>query len=385
MNKTFVWMLVGAIALGVGLGGAVIGVAALGGDADDGTASSPVQAAVLQRSGQQSESQSAQDDGTASTDAQASSPQSTGQQDQGEPSQGEEPASSGAQTPLPRSPGGQSAGQLSQEDLIELRQRIQSGEASLEELARIREQFQGRFGQGTGGDGRGFPEGSVLAGTIESVEGNTVTVDTPQGLLQAMVGADTTIQKTDQGTLDDLEVGVQVTVIGQRGEDGAVQAVSISILPEGSDRFGGGLAGQFGQGRGSQERFGGGQGRQQFGQGGQGQLGSGLGGRRLGGGPTLNGTVESIDGNVVTINTPQGPLQAIVGDDTTIRKSSQGTVQDLQAGVRVTIIGQRGEDETLQARFMTIIPEDLLAVPSGGLRGSLGLPDGELPNNGQAP
>lgn len=123
---------------------------------------------------------------------------------------------------------------------------------SQEELDQLREQFQGQRpgGGGTGGGGTGFGGIGGLTGTIDGIEGNVVTVSTSQGPLVATVGADTTVQMTVQGSLEDLEPGVQVTVIGQRGEDGTVQAVTIIILPEGGGLFGGGQfgGGQFGGG-----------------------------------------------------------------------------------------------------------------------------------------
>ena len=107
---------------------------------------------------------------------------------------------------------------------------------SQEELDQLREQFQGQRpgGGGTGFGGTGFGGRGGLTGTIDGIEGSVVTVNTSQGPLVATVGANTTIQMTVQGSLEDLEPGTQVTVIGQRGEDGTVQARSILITPEGA-------------------------------------------------------------------------------------------------------------------------------------------------------
>ncbi|MCZ6891091.1 MAG: hypothetical protein O7F09_01070 [Chloroflexi bacterium] len=117
---------------------------------------------------------------------------------------------------------------------------------SQEELDQLREQFQGQRpgGGGTGFGGTGFGDTGFggrggLTGTIEGIEGSVVTVNTSQGPLLATVGDDTTIHMTVQGSLEDLEPGVQVTVVGQRGEDGTVQAVTIIILPEDGGLFGG--------------------------------------------------------------------------------------------------------------------------------------------------
>ena len=130
--------------------------------------------------------------------------------------------------------------------LDRLRQRIQSGDATPEELAQLRQQFQGqgKFGGGGFGGGRlGGGLGSGLTGTIDALDGNVITVNTPQGPLQATVTDETTIQLFSQGSLADLIEGLRVTVIGQR-RDGAVEASAILLLPEeGEGFFGGGFQG----------------------------------------------------------------------------------------------------------------------------------------------
>ena len=142
------------------------------------------------------------------------------------------------------------SGQPSQSDLAEIRQRIQSGEVTQEELSQLRQQFQGQAGGGPGGLGFGGAGGQGtlgrggLVGTVESLDGNTLTVNTSQGPLQASLGEDTVIQMFAEGSLSDLKVGTRVTVTGQRGEDGSVQANSILLIPEGQEGvFGGGFAG----------------------------------------------------------------------------------------------------------------------------------------------
>jgi hypothetical protein len=121
--------------------------------------------------------------------------------------------------------------QTTQEQLDDLRQRIQSGEFNPDQF---RQQFQGQFGRGGGGGGFG---GGGLTGPIEEILGDTVTVNTSQGPLLASIGPDTTIQLFTEGTLADLLVGMNVTVIGQPGEDGTVQATSIVLVPEDGTGF----------------------------------------------------------------------------------------------------------------------------------------------------
>ena len=122
--------------------------------------------------------------------------------------------------------------------LTQIRQRIQSGDATPEELAELRQQFQaGGFSGGSGLRGGNF--GGGLTGTVDAVDGNLITVDTPQGPLQATVTDETTIQTFSVGTLEDLLQGVRVTIIGQPGE-GTIKASSIMLLPEDGQGFFGG-------------------------------------------------------------------------------------------------------------------------------------------------
>jgi hypothetical protein len=76
-----------------------------------------------------------------------------------------------------------------------------------------------------------------LAGTIEKVEGATAIINTAQGLVQVAVGAGTAVQRLTSGAVEDLKVGVRVTVFGQRSEDGTVVARTILLVPEGDGGF----------------------------------------------------------------------------------------------------------------------------------------------------
>ncbi len=323
-TKSFFWLVAGTLVVGVGIGAAISVVVALGDGAAVGTGQTNIPA------------------------------QST----------------SGA---IPQSPdrvGPPSPDQLQEEN--------QSGETSPAELGQRGQQPQGQAGQG--GLESGAIEGDSLTGTIEKIEGDTVTLNTPQGLLQAITAADTTIQMFSQGTATDLDAGVRVTVIGQRGEDGTVEARSISVIPEGAEGlFGLGFAGRLGQNTDGQdllaqfrERVQSGeitqeeleglrqQGQRRFGQGatgGQRQFGQqGPGGQAFGGDGqsvpggrglegdlsgrfSLTGTIENIEGTTMTVNTPQGPLEAELDNETIIQVFSEGIVEDLQAGMRVTVTG----------------------------------------------
>ncbi|PKB80630.1 MAG: hypothetical protein BZY88_08235 [SAR202 cluster bacterium Io17-Chloro-G9] len=144
------------------------------------------------------------------------------------------------------------SGDLSLQDLEQLRQRFASGDLSQEEIDRLREQFRSgglsqqesdrtarQFqGGAIDGDGaRGFPG---RTGAIQNVDGNTLTISTEAGTVQASIGADTTIRRFAESTLADLVEGMRVTLIGQAGEDGTVQAISILVVPDDQEGFFGG-------------------------------------------------------------------------------------------------------------------------------------------------
>jgi len=136
----------------------------------------------------------------------------------------------------PSSIGGQlSTGQADQPTLDRLRERIASGEATQEELAQLRQQFQGQ--QGFGGGFGGLTGRGGLTGTIQKVEGNAVTVNTAQGILQVTIGTDTVIQQTATILPEELLEGMRVTVNGERDESGAVNAVTIFVIGEGAEGF----------------------------------------------------------------------------------------------------------------------------------------------------
>jgi len=95
----------------------------------------------------------------------------------------------------------------------------------------------GGGGAGQGGQGNG---NRGTAGQIKSINGNTITVSTPQDVVTVTVSDSTMISKTVTGTIGDLKVGDTIVVRGQRDASGNLAATNIQ---EGA--FGG-----FGQGQG---------------------------------------------------------------------------------------------------------------------------------------
>ena len=78
------------------------------------------------------------------------------------------------------------------------------------------------------------PPGGGLTGTIQQLDGGALTVTTPQGEAQVTVAGSTTIHQVVPATGEDLSAGETVRVIGQRGDDGTIEAQSIIIIPEGA-------------------------------------------------------------------------------------------------------------------------------------------------------
>jgi hypothetical protein len=90
-----------------------------------------------------------------------------------------------------------------------------------------------------GGDGLGSGGSGVATGTVTAADASGLTLQTEDGsAVTVTAGDDTTV--TVSGTLSDVAVGDQVTVIGTEADDGSIAATSIS---EGSSLFGRGGGG----------------------------------------------------------------------------------------------------------------------------------------------
>jgi hypothetical protein len=91
----------------------------------------------------------------------------------------------------------------------------------------------GATGTGTGGQGGpGALGGRGTIGQVTAVNGNVVTIHNLQSGQDTKVqlGADTTITKTVSGSAADIQPGVNITVVGQAGADGTVNASSVTIV-----------------------------------------------------------------------------------------------------------------------------------------------------------
>jgi hypothetical protein len=184
-----------------------------------------------------------------------------------------------------------------------------------------------------------IPSGTgATVGTVEKIEGDVVTLNTSGGTVLVRVGNSTSIQKTCQGTLSDISSGDRITVAGQRNADGSIDANSISMTA--------GFAGQSGQS---------GQFTPPFGRGNATQLPGTSPTIPSGIGATM-GTVEKIEGNVITLNTSGGTVLVHVGNSTSIQKMCAGTLSDISSGERISVAGQQSVDGSINAKniFITV-------------------------------
>lgn len=82
-----------------------------------------------------------------------------------------------------------------------------------------------------------------------------------------------------------------------------------------------------------------------------------------------SGIVEKVEGEVLTITTTEGPVEVILAEDTGISRISEASVDELQPGVQVTVMGPAGEDGRVEGVSVIISPEGIESLPARGQRG----------------
>jgi len=92
----------------------------------------------------------------------------------------------------------------------------------------------GIFAQG--GDQQNLPSpgfigrGGGVNGQIKLIDGNTLEISTAEDVTTVNLSDDTRIQQTLSVPISELQPGMRVMVIGEKGDDGNVDAVQIMIL-----------------------------------------------------------------------------------------------------------------------------------------------------------
>jgi len=72
--------------------------------------------------------------------------------------------------------------------------------------------------------------------------------------------------------------------------------------------------------------------------------------------PAATGTVESVEGTVVTIKTQEGSVKVKVPETATIRKTISVGIADLKAGDNLTVMGQQESDGSITASALQLVP-----------------------------
>ena len=175
-------------------------------------------------------------------------------------------------------------------------------------------------GQGSG-PGRAFA-GRGTVGTVQSVDDSTISVTTQDGtMVKATVNEATVYQQIEAITAADLKVGDAVVVMGQQGADGTITAQTVQV--------GGAAAGAA-------------------------QL-LGAGGRQATGVRAVAGTVQKIEGAVLTIAQQDGQTVTVtLASDARLTKTVAASLSDVKAGQQVTITGQPGADGVIAATMVQI-------------------------------
>jgi hypothetical protein len=91
-------------------------------------------------------------------------------------------------------------------------------------------QFTGRGQLLQEGQGGATLVGGGVRGTIEAIEGDTVVINTDDGIIRVQTVDTTMIEKNMPVGVSDLEVGEMVVVSGPQNDDGSITARSIMSM-----------------------------------------------------------------------------------------------------------------------------------------------------------
>jgi hypothetical protein len=228
MTKPFLALLSITLILGVALGGAFVGGIVLGksqsANAEQTVGPARLSAGPGAQFGGQRGGQTGRDRAAAAR--QGSGPQGQGPQGAGSPAQDSHArAESSTDVRSPPVPGGTAAGR-------------QEGQISAQPSGQPAGRGNGpQSAPGSGQPPVGGPGRGGVAGTIESVDGEKLTITTPRGAITVTAGAEMRIVSFSEGTAEDLSPGSQVRVLGPRTPEGDVQANSILIVPPEAQAF----------------------------------------------------------------------------------------------------------------------------------------------------
>ena len=217
---------------------------------------------------------------------------------------------------------------LSEKEIQAIREKFRSGaQLTPDEIAKLRQQFQGAGGSGgrggMGGASRGF-SGSSIEGEILEIKDNFITIKSADSSTEISISEDTTIRFSSLISLKDLKIDTNIQIVGERSEDGQTSATFIRILEQNPNNFRRG-----GMGRNSSQP-----------------------------GNFLSGKITEIDKSKITIETTRGPLSVNVNPATAILNTSSIAVADLSAGLKITGFGTKNDQQILEARLINASTEE---------------------------
>jgi hypothetical protein len=133
---------------------------------------------------------------------------------------------------VPRLAISDSGSPLSEQQIETIRQRFPN--ITDEQIENLGDRLSGQMPQGD--SVQAFRSGGV-SGKIEGIQGRIVSLSTSQGQLEVVTNSDTRIQKLTDITLDNLESGLNITVIGSRQESGQLKASTVLVNLDGTETF----------------------------------------------------------------------------------------------------------------------------------------------------
>lgn len=74
--------------------------------------------------------------------------------------------------------------------------------------------------------------------------------------------------------------------------------------------------------------------------------------------------MKTVDGNVLTISTAQDVTTVNLTETTTVQETANGTLADLQPGVRVRILGQTDDQGAISASQIVILDDSQAGQPA---------------------
>lgn len=113
----------------------------------------------------------------------------------------------------------------------------------------VRDRFMNARGQANGGpfsgEGQfqggelpsGFPGGSGTTGEVKTIDGDVMTISTAQDVTTVQLNDETRIGKSVTMSLEELQTGMRVRIIGQKDNAGKITADQITILSDEFDVF----------------------------------------------------------------------------------------------------------------------------------------------------